>query len=115
MNHSNLSGSGAGQGQQDALNSSAIQFSVRGQQESIDLHIEELILHGFAHESRYQIAHSMKRELSRLFAERGIPPLLAQNGAIPGLNGGVFEVLPNSTARDIGRQLAQALYGGLTR
>ena len=115
MNHSNQSGSGAGQGRPNARNSSAVQFSARGQQKSIDLHIEELILRGFAPGDRYRIAHSMKSELSRLFAERGIPPLLAQNGAIPGLNGGVLEVLPGSTAGVIGRQLAQALYGGLTK
>ncbi|MBD0326005.1 MAG: hypothetical protein ICV68_06225, partial [Pyrinomonadaceae bacterium] len=48
---------------------------------NIELHIEELILHGFERRDRYAIADAFERELSRLlseqFAEQGLPSSLS--------------------------------------
>ncbi len=89
---------------------------------SIELHIEELVLHGFAPGDRYRIGDAMERELARLFVERGTPPSLAQGrevarldgGTVARLDGGTFEVKPGSGAEAIGVRVARAVYGGLS-
>ena len=45
---------------------------------NIELHIEELVLHGFEPGDRHRIGEAIERELARLFAEQGTPPSLAQ-------------------------------------
>lgn len=82
---------------------------------NIELHIEELVLHGFESGDRYRIGAAVEAELARLFAEQGVPPSLAQGGEMAHLDGGTFDVAPGSTAEAIGAQVAQALYGGLNR
>jgi len=82
---------------------------------NVELHIEELVLHGFAPEDRYRIGDAVERELSRLLAEQGMPPLLARSGEIAGLDGGSFEAKPDSRAEAIGIRLAGAVYRGLRR
>ncbi len=79
----------------------------------IELHIEELVLHGFAPRDRSRIGEAVEQELSRLFAERGAPPSLVQGNEIERLDGGTFKVRPGSRAEAIGAQVARAVYGGL--
>ena len=81
---------------------------------SLELHVEELVLHGFAASDRYRIGEAVERELGRLFTERGTPPSLRQGSEIERLDGGAFEVKPGSGAEAIGIQVAQAAYGGLS-
>jgi hypothetical protein len=80
---------------------------------NIELHIEELILHDFPHGDRYQIAEAVERELTRLFAEQGIPASLTHGGEIARLHGGSFTVAQGSQAAAIGAQVAQSVYGGM--
>lgn len=82
--------------------------------ENIELHIEELVLHGFAPSDRYLIGAAVERELVRLFAERGMPPSLSQGGEIRRLNGGAFEVRQGAKPETVGVQVAQAIYGGFS-
>ncbi|MBD2520627.1 hypothetical protein H6G93_37960 [Nostoc sp. FACHB-973] len=79
----------------------------------IQLHIEELVLHGFAASDRYLIGAAVQQELTRLFAENGVPPAINQNGEIGRLNGGAFNVPQGAKPEVIGIQVAQAIYGGL--
>ena len=39
----------------------------------IEVHIEELVLHGFAPEDRWSIGDALERELRALLAEKGVP------------------------------------------
>jgi len=86
---------------------------------NIKLHIEELVLHGFAPGDRYAIADAVELELSRLltehFAEPGYSALLTSNTAAARLDAGAFQVDPRSRTNSIGTQIAQAVHGGLTR
>ena len=82
---------------------------------NIELHIEELVLHGFAHGDRYRIGEAVEQELTRLLADRGVPESLAQGGEVANVDGGVFEVAPGARADVVGAQVAQAAYGGLRR
>lgn len=82
---------------------------------NLELHIEQLVLHGFAPGDRHRIADAVERELARLFVEQGVPPSLANGGEAALLDLGGFEVVPGSRVEAIGSQVAQAIYGGLSR
>jgi hypothetical protein len=79
------------------------------------LHIEEIVLQGFAPGDHFRIADAMERELSRLMAERGVPPSLAGGGETAMLDAGELTASEGETPESIGEQLAQAVYGGLIR
>lgn len=85
----------------------------------IELHIEELVLHGFERGDRYPVADAIERELSRLlaeqFAEQGIPSSLTRDAEREHLDAGAFHVAPRSKPDHIGAQVAQAVHGGLTK
>jgi len=81
---------------------------------TIELHIEELVLHGLALGDRYRIADAVQRELTRLFAAQGAPPSLAHNLESARLDVGSFKVAPEARGEAIGVQVAQAVHGGLS-
>ena len=80
---------------------------------NVELHIEELVLRGFAPGDRRRIGAATERELARLFAERETPASWDRNHQAPYVDGGAFEFAPGSTADEIGRQVARTVYGGL--
>ena len=81
---------------------------------NLELHIEELVLHGFAPNDRYVIADAVERELARLLAKPGIPPSLSQGGEVAHVERGMFELELSSKPEMIGVQVAQAVYRGLS-
>jgi hypothetical protein len=81
---------------------------------NVELHIEELVLHGFPPVARHRIGDAATRELARLFAERGVPSSLGEGGEIASLSGGSFEARPELGAEAVGVQVARAVYGGLS-
>src|SRR5712664_1487224 len=81
---------------------------------SIELHIEELVLHGLSPGDRYRIADAVEIELSRLVAEQGFLPSIIDGGEIPRLDGGTFAAARGAKPAAIGAQIAQAVYGGLS-
>lgn len=82
---------------------------------SIEVHIEELVLHGFAPGDRHGIGEVVEQELTRLLAERGVSPEFAKQNTVENLDGGSFQVSAGSKAETIGCQVAQAIHGELTR
>ncbi len=82
---------------------------------NIELHIEELVLHGFSCGDRYRIAEAVERELAHLFAEQGVPNSLSDGGEIERLDGGAFKMKQGSRPETIGAQVARAVYGGKTK
>ena len=80
---------------------------------TIELHIEELVLHGFGLNDRQRIGAAVERELARLIAADGVPPSLAQDRYSARLDGSAFEVAPHAALDTIGAQIAQAVYGSL--
>ncbi|MFZ3168354.1 MAG: hypothetical protein WA130_12115 [Candidatus Methanoperedens sp.] len=82
---------------------------------NIKLHIEELVLHGFAPGDRYRIAEAVEREIARLFSEQGMPQSLNRGGEIERLDGGAFEAARGSKPEAIGAKVARTVYGGLSK
>jgi len=85
-----------------------------GRRMNIHLHIEELVLHGFAAGDRARIGDAVQRELADLFADAGVPPALANGGAVERLNAGAFEAGTPTRPETTGVRVARAVYGGLT-
>jgi hypothetical protein len=79
----------------------------------IEIHIDALVLHDFAPVDRWRIGQAIEHELTRLFAEQGLPPGLALGGELARVDGGAFHVAAGTAAEGLGIQVAQAVYGGL--
>jgi len=79
------------------------------------LHIDELVLHGFAPTDRHRIADAVVGELSRLLGEGGLPEAWSAGDRVhvQSVDAGRFEVAPGARADRIGNQIAQATYQGL--
>ena len=80
---------------------------------NLEVHIEELVLHGLSPDDRFRISEAVQHELTRLFTDKGTP-LLGKRHEVARLDGGAFEVKRGSTAEAIGVQVAQAVHGGLS-
>jgi hypothetical protein len=80
---------------------------------NIRLHIEELALEGFSATERYRIGEAVQQELARLLLEQGLPGAATRGGEAAYLDGGSFELESQSNSRQIGGEIAQAIYKGL--
>lgn len=76
---------------------------------SVELVMEELVLHGFPPADRRRIAAAVERELARRIAAGGLPPELAAGGALARLDGGSFAVERGMKPDAIGARVAQAI------
>ena len=81
--------------------------------QNLELHIEELVLDGFAPGNRYRIGEAVEKELTRLLADRGVPQSLKHGAEITHVDGGAFEVAPGARTQVVGAQVAKAVYRGL--
>jgi hypothetical protein len=81
----------------------------------IELHIDELVLHGFAPADRHLIGDAVAMELTRLLTEQGFPATAVSNPDRAHVDAGQFEVAPNARPQNVGSQVAHVLFGGVTR
>jgi len=87
--------------------------STRGLGPCVELHIGELVLHGFSPGDRHPIREAMQTELERLFAERGLPHAWTGDSERPQLDGGEFRLTAHPRAETVGRQIAESLFSSL--
>jgi len=80
---------------------------------SIQLHIEELVLHGFSPHDRHHIADAVQNELTRLLADRGLPQAHAPGAGLDRADAGGFHVSREDGIARIGEQVAACLYRSL--
>lgn len=86
----------------------------------IDLSIEHLILHGIdlPRGQRQLLRASVETELARLLADGGLPSQMTTGSVQSRLSGSEIHLQTGSAAPDpvqLGVQIAQAVYGGITR
>lgn len=81
----------------------------------INLHIERLILHGFAARDGAAISKGVEGELTRLLSRAGVPPSLSQPGEIPNIKSEMPNLRTDSSANGVGVQIARAVDGGFRR
>jgi hypothetical protein len=77
---------------------------------AVDLHIEELVLHGFAAHDRHRIAAAVQQELARLMATEGSANLLKNSLSLDAINAGAFRVQANAKPQAAGTHIARAVY-----
>jgi hypothetical protein len=79
----------------------------------IEVHIEELVLQGFAPADRQRIAAALERELTRGLTGRGPPGWLTTAGHLAHLDAGTVIMEANPGAVAIGTQVGAALHSTL--
>jgi hypothetical protein len=82
---------------------------------SINLHIEELVLHGFAPGDRHRISEAVQQELTRLLSEQPISPAFSKSSSMDQIDGGEFRIANPAKPAAIGDQIAGAIHGGISR
>ena len=80
---------------------------------NVTLHIEALVLHGFAPGDRHAIAAGLQDELTRLLSEQGLPRAFEGESNLPRIDGGAIAVNPSSDPRGLGRHVARSILGSL--
>lgn len=73
----------------------------------IEVHIEELVLHGFPRSARWQIADAMESELREQLAKDGIPA--GWQSSPRQLDAGSIK---SNTQAGFGAKIARAIHGG---
>jgi hypothetical protein len=84
---------------------------------NIRLHIDRLILDGvfLSPRERPHLQAAVEKELGRLLAERGIGVGLENGVALDAVRGGAVQLPQNPSGKGLGKQVAQAVYGGIGR
>jgi hypothetical protein len=77
----------------------------------IEIHLEELVLHGFEPRDRFRIADALELELARLFTGKGAASAAGPSRRAGALDAGEFRVAKGATAQAIGAQVARSVYG----
>jgi hypothetical protein len=83
--------------------------------QNIELHIDELVLHGFSASDAPYIKAAIEQRLSQLFTSQGIPSTLSIAGEINRMNAGTFNTMAGSAAETTGSQIAETIYNGFTK
>lgn len=78
--------------------------------QTIEVNIDELVLHGFSPLERYQVAADLQAELSRLFTEKGLPLSFNNAVMIERLNAGSFQFNKDNKKVSAGSQIAGSVY-----
>jgi hypothetical protein len=80
---------------------------------NLRVHIDKLVLHGFAPGDRARIADALQGELGRLLTDGGVPPALTSGGAVERINAGAFHTAAAARPETTGAQIARAVHGTL--
>jgi hypothetical protein len=82
---------------------------------NVQLHIERLILDGLPVTAAQgpRVKAAMEAELTRLLAEGGLNRELQQGGATTRLRADTIRLAPQGSPAQLGRQIAQSVYGGI--
>jgi len=76
----------------------------------IEVHIDELILHGFDPGARWNVADALENELRSLLVQEGIPP--AWQASPERIEAGAVRPYPQSRPAAAGTEIARAVYRG---
>jgi hypothetical protein len=82
--------------------------------ERIELHIDRLVLDGFAPGDRHRIADALRIELARLLVERGMPSWPAPGSEVVKPDVRAVEPLSGVTATALGFRIAHRVHEALS-
>jgi hypothetical protein len=82
--------------------------------EDIELHIEQLVLHGFDGRNAAHIEAAVQQQIMELLQDKGLPPSFAKSTEIRVLNAsGLLSLSPQTPATAIGSNIANLIFKGL--
>jgi hypothetical protein len=81
--------------------------------ESVEVHIEHLVLHGFDRADRYVAGDALTAELGRLLGESGVPDSLTDSADVDLLKVSDAHLPAAARGEGIGIPVAEAIYRGL--
>lgn len=81
----------------------------------IHVHIEELVLDGFAPRDRYRISEAVEQELARLIAKRGLNPALVADVERPSLRVNAVQCSRDGDPNQLGQKIARSVFGEIGR
>jgi hypothetical protein len=83
---------------------------------TIRIQINQLVLDGtpVQRQEAPVIVRAVEKELTRLLSEGGLSQNLASGGEYPEIRAGRMKITSNNP-REIGKEIAQAVYGGIGR
>lgn len=83
----------------------------------INVHIDRLVLEGLDITSDRSplLQRAVETELTRLLTGGGLAPSLAQGVALPRIAAGNIEFNDGNNPAPLGQQIAQSVYGGISR
>jgi len=82
-------------------------------QPSVELHVEELVLHGFAAGDRYMISDAVERELALLLTNEFF--MRSESSAEAFVDAGEIHLRPGGSARQVGEEIGRSVFAGLIR
>jgi hypothetical protein len=82
---------------------------------NINLHIDRLILDGvnIPSSQRHLLQATVETELTRLLADGGVSSSLAEGVALPHVSANGIQLTGGNDPAQLGRQIAQSVYGGI--
>jgi hypothetical protein len=78
--------------------------------QTIEVYIDKLVLHGFSPHQRYDIAAAVEAELTRLVSKGGIPHGLQSQRNIPSMDAANLSVNKSFEGKTIGNRIAGSVY-----
>jgi hypothetical protein len=80
---------------------------------TVDVFIDELILHGFSHADRYAIGDAISLELEHQLSEASVLPFLEQSADIEFIKTTPIALPRNEKPIGVGNQIGQAVFNGM--
>jgi hypothetical protein len=81
----------------------------------IEIHIEQLVLHGLAGHDRHAIARAVERHLTETLGAEGISRSLQTPSELEHVKAGEFRLRRGAHSSDVGQQIGRQLSGVFTR
>jgi hypothetical protein len=81
----------------------------------VELHIDELVLHGFDRRDGPAIGDAARAELARLVGAAGAPDVLAARGSVELAVADAGELGPDASAELLGGRIGRAVFEGIGR
>ena len=82
---------------------------------SIEVHIQELVLNGFAPGDRHRISAAVEQELTRLISTQPDSSTWSKIISLDCVDGGAIRIAKSAKPGTVGAQIAGAVLGGITR
>lgn len=82
---------------------------------AVEVHIEELVLHGFAPGDRHAISEAVQHELTQLIGQGQLPVSPGNSVVLKQIDAGTFQVKAGSKPENNGTQIAKAVYRSMRR